>query len=344
MDADTLLANFETIAEAEGGVARLRELILQLAVQGKLVPQEPNDEPVRLGPLRTDSGKPGKGRGRKVRGKAPRAGGERVHAVPAAWKWAPLDALGSTQTGTTPKKHLHGYPGPRCPFIKPGDLKPAGVEYENESLPLAVAKSSGRTAPAQTVLMVGIGFGLQNIASNFISGLILLFERPIQVGDFVEVKGALGTVKGINARSTTVETQDNIAIIVPNSHFVSESVTNWSYRDSRTRIHIPIHVVYGAEVDRVEQLLLEVGRGHAEVLEEPSPRVQLREFGDYALQFELLVWIDQPTRQFFITSDLNFGIVRTLREAGIEIPVPQRDLRLRASVPLGVEKISPEER
>jgi len=199
-------------------------------------------------------------------------------------------------------------------------------------------------AAVSAVLMVGIGFGLQNIASNFISGLILLFERPIQVGDFVEVKGALGTVKGINARSTTVETQDNIAIIVPNSHFVSESVTNWSYRDSRTRIHIPIHVVYGAEVDRVEQLLLEVGRGHAEVLEEPSPRVQLREFGDYALQFELLVWIDQPTRQFFITSDLNFGIVRTLREAGIEIPVPQRDLRLRASVPLGVEKISPEER
>lgn len=199
-------------------------------------------------------------------------------------------------------------------------------------------------AAVSAVLMVGIGFGLQNIASNFISGLILLFERPIQVGDFVEVKGALGTVTGINARSTTVETQDNITIIVPNSNFISESVTNWSYRDSRTRIHVPVHVAYGTDADRVEQILLEVSREHPEVLAEPIPRVQLREFGDYALQFELLVWIDRPPRQFFITSDLNFAIVRAFKEKGIEIPVPQRDLRLRAAVPLEIKDGTPSQR
>lgn len=184
------------------------------------------------------------------------------------------------------------------------------------------------------VLMVGIGFGLQNITSNFISGLILLFERPIQVGDMVEAGGVLGLMKAINARSTTVETFDNVSIIVPNSQFISESVTNWSHRDPRTRVHVRVGVAYGSDVDKVRETLLEAGVSHPEVLSDPEPRVVFYEFGDSSLNFDLLVWIKDPTNQLNIRSDLHFAIVRAFRENQIEIPFPQRDLHIRSSVPL----------
>ena len=186
-------------------------------------------------------------------------------------------------------------------------------------------------AAVGAVLMVGIGFGLQNIANNFISGLILLFERPIQVGDFVEVKGALGTVASIRARSTTVNTNDNVSIIVPNSHFVSEMVTNWSFQDKRTRIHVRVHVAYGSEVDQVAQALLGVATTHPQVLKNPAPEVQFYEFGESALKFDLLAWIGDPPRQFFIRSDLTFAISKSFREKGIRIPFPQRELHFPAS-------------
>ena len=193
-------------------------------------------------------------------------------------------------------------------------------------------------AALSAVLMVGIGFGLQNITSNFISGLILLFERPIQVGDFVEVQGTLGRVKAINARSTTIDTQDNVSIIVPNSSFIAESVTNWSYRDVKTRIHVPVGVAYGSDVELVEKTLLEVGAAHAEVLSDPLPKVQFLEFGDSSLNFDLLVWIQEPTRQFFIRSDLNFAIDRAFREHNIQIPFPQRDLHIRSAVAVPIDE------
>ena len=180
------------------------------------------------------------------------------------------------------------------------------------------------------VFMVGIGFGLQNLANNMVSGVILLFERPVQVGDFVEVKGALGTVREIRARSTTVETQDNISIVVPNSYFVSESVTNWSHRDPHTRIHVRVHVSFDSDVEAVRDILLQVASEHPEVLATPPPRVQFQEFSDWSLKFDLLPWIKDPTRQFFVRSDLNFAIVRAFRERGIQIPVPQRDVFLRS--------------
>lgn len=181
------------------------------------------------------------------------------------------------------------------------------------------------------VLGVGIGFGLQNLANNFISGLVLLFERPIQVGDFVEVSGVLGTVQSVNARSTTVDTQDHIAIIVPNSNFVSQNVTNWSYRDTRTRIHVRVHVALKSDPRKVEATLLEVARAHQAVLSDPEPRVQFLSFGESALQFDLLVWIDEPPQQFFVRSDLNFAISDLFKERGIEIPFPQRDLHVRSA-------------
>ncbi|MFC1541403.1 mechanosensitive ion channel family protein [Candidatus Latescibacterota bacterium] len=189
-------------------------------------------------------------------------------------------------------------------------------------------------AALSAVLMVGIGLGLQNITSNFISGLILIFERPIQVGDFVDVAGVFGKVNTINTRATTVTSIDNVSIIVPNSKFISESLVNWSYKDPRIRFHVKIGVSYGSDVDLVRDTLLDVGKSHPEVLKDPEPIALFYEFGESSLDFDLLVWIKKPLRQFIIKSDLNYAIVHAFREKGIEIPFPQRDLHIRSSIPL----------
>jgi len=184
------------------------------------------------------------------------------------------------------------------------------------------------------VLMVGIGFGLQNITSNFISGLILLFERPIQVGDFIEVTDIFGKVTAINARSTTVNTIDNVTMIVPNSQFVSEILINWSYKDPRIRLHIRVGVSYGSDVELVRETLLEVGKSHPDILENPEPVVLFYEFGESSLNFDLIVWTDKTLRQFYIRSDLNFATVHAFRKKGIEIPFPQRDLHIKSAIPV----------
>lgn len=180
---------------------------------------------------------------------------------------------------------------------------------------------------------IGIGFGLQNIASNFISGLIILFERPIKIGDRIEVGNVEGDVVAINARSTTVVTNDNIAIIVPNSKFVSEDVINWAYTDRIVRFRVPVGVSYGSDPRAVEQLLLEVANSNTDVLPDPPPVVRFMKFGDSSLEFELRVWSTTLLhKKGKLISDLNFAIFETFRNAGIEIPFPQRDLHLR-SVP-----------
>ena len=191
-------------------------------------------------------------------------------------------------------------------------------------------------AAVSAVLLVGIGLGLQNITHNFISGLIMLFERPVQEGDFVEVGGVQGTVQAVNAYSTKVETLDRVTIIVPNSHFLSDNVTNWSFQESKVRIHVSVGVSYGSDVELVAETLLEVGRAHPEVLANPEPQIQFLTFGDSSLNFDLLVWIVDPTRQYFVISDLNFAIVQAFRERDIEIPFPQRDLHVRSAVPMSV--------
>ena len=191
-------------------------------------------------------------------------------------------------------------------------------------------------AAVSAVLLVGIGLGLQNITHNFISGLILLFERPVQEGDFVEVGGVQGSVQAVNAYSTKVETLDKVTIIVPNSHFLSENVINWSYQDSKVRIHVSVGVSYGSDVELVAEALREVGRAHPEVLSDPEPQIQFLSFGDSSLNFDLLVWIADPTRQYFVVSDLNFAIVQAFRERDITIPFPQRDLHVRSAVPMSV--------
>ena len=172
----------------------------------------------------------------------------------------------------------------------------------------------------------GIAFGLQNVTSNFISGIILLFERPISVGDFIEVGDAIGQVKSINMRATTITTRENIALIVPNSKFIEDTVTNWSIGDLKIRIAVLVRVAYGSDTRLVEKLLLKVAEEHPKVLSDPRSDVLFRDFGDSALNFALRAWIPDPASRSLIASDLNYAIDTAFRENGIKVPFPQRDV------------------
>jgi small-conductance mechanosensitive channel len=179
---------------------------------------------------------------------------------------------------------------------------------------------------------IGVGFGLQTVANNFISGLIILFERPIKVGDRIQVGEITGDVIKIAARATTVKTNDNIAIIVPNADFISSRVINWSHSDREVRVHIPVGVSYSANPEDVKKTLLAVALSHTGVLKTPPPDVVFTEFGESSLDFELLVWTTEYiTIPAFLRSDLNFAIRKAFTEAGIEIPFPQRDVHIRSS-------------
>ena len=187
---------------------------------------------------------------------------------------------------------------------------------------------------------VGVGFGLQNIASNFISGLVILAERPITIGDRVEVAGITGQVQQIRARSTVIRTNDNISMIVPNSKFIDSPVTNWHYGDQRVRFRIPVGVAYGSDIAKVREALLAAGRENPNTLKDPAPSVFLKKFGDNSIDFELVVWSSEMSaRPSRYRSDLNFAIEHKFREAGIELPFPQRDLHIRSGV-LKVEKVA----
>jgi len=184
------------------------------------------------------------------------------------------------------------------------------------------------------LLSVGIGFGLQNITSNFVAGLILLFERPIKVGDRVTVGGMEGDVVEINIRSTTIRSLNNIDIIVPNSEFVSSQVVNWSHGDRKIRLDIEVGVSYNSDLETVLRSLKEVALENQEILRDPEPDVHLREFGDSSWNMKLRVWIDNPKRHPVVRSDINCAIVRKFRENGVEIPFPQRDYHLRSPLPM----------
>ena len=180
---------------------------------------------------------------------------------------------------------------------------------------------------------VGVGFGLQNIASNFISGLVILAERPITVGDRVEVAGIAGQVQHIRARSTVIVTNDNITMIVPNTKFIDSPVTNWTYGDPRVRFRLPVGVAYGSDVNKVRQALLAAASENANTLKDPAPSVFLEKFGENSIDFELVVWSSEMSyRPRRYRSDLNFAMEQKLREAGIEIAFPQRDLHIRSGV------------
>jgi potassium efflux system protein len=180
-------------------------------------------------------------------------------------------------------------------------------------------------------LALGIGFGMQEIASNFVSGLILLFERPIRAGDFVTVGDIEGYVRSIRIRATEIETLDNQNVLVPNSELVSGRVTNWVLRDAHGRLQVRVGVAYGSDIEKVKDILESVSREHSEVITDgraPAPRALFMAFGDSSLDFELRVRVQRIERRFSVKSDLNFAIDAAFRDAGIVIPFPQRDLHI----------------
>jgi len=181
-----------------------------------------------------------------------------------------------------------------------------------------------------TALSVGIGFGLQYLAADIASGFILLFERPIRVGDRITIGDDEGDVESINLRTTMVSTNDRIAIIIPNSKLVGQRVINWSYADPRARISIPIDVADDSDVDNVTKTLIEAAQGVEFVLTDPPPRVQFMKFGDYSLDFRLLVWTNQPRRHPQIRSDINYRIYKLFRERNIQTSVPKQEMYLKA--------------
>jgi small-conductance mechanosensitive channel len=179
---------------------------------------------------------------------------------------------------------------------------------------------------------IGIGFGLQNIVNNFISGIILLFERPIQVGDDIEINGTWANVKKINVRSTLAQTYDNASLIIPNSEFISSQVTNWSFKDKRIRRSINVGVAYGSDVGLVRDTLLEIAESTPKVLKFPKPDVLFTDFGDSALMFRLRVWTDIDS-MLRVETAIRFDIDRLFRERGIVIAFPQLDVHIQAGSP-----------
>lgn len=190
-------------------------------------------------------------------------------------------------------------------------------------------------------LAIGLGFGSQNLINNFICGLMLLMERPIRVGDLVEVEGTEGHVLRVGARCTTVRTRTNIEILIPNSSFLESAVVNWTLSDKKVRLTVVIGVAYGSPLKTVKELLLRAATEHDLVLKDPSPAVVFQDFGGSSLDFDLNFWIrlHRTTNRFAIMSDVRFKIDELFREAGIEIPFPQRDINFDPGSPLQVRVI-----
>jgi len=172
------------------------------------------------------------------------------------------------------------------------------------------------------VIGVGIAFGLQNITSNFISGIIMLFERNVNVGDYITVDNINCKVVAINIRSTTVVTPENTVLIIPNSKFIEGIVTNWSVLDPKIRISIPVRVAYYTNVQLVTDILLQCAKEHEDVLDEPAPIVRFKGYGDFGVNFDLFVWIAQPDPKirFKVSSDIYYAIDKLFKKHGIVVP------------------------
>lgn len=178
-------------------------------------------------------------------------------------------------------------------------------------------------------LGVGIGFGVQDLTNNFISGLTLLFDRPVKVGDYIEIEGLSGTIKEVSIRSTIIKTNDESSVIVPNSNMINSKIVNWSYDNSVLCLKIPVEVAEDSDPLVVTETLLNTAYAEPAVLHKPNPRVLFSEFGEDSFKFKLLVWINQPKEQEYIKSALNFAIEYNFRQQGIKFPINSRDLWLR---------------
>jgi small-conductance mechanosensitive channel len=176
---------------------------------------------------------------------------------------------------------------------------------------------------------IGVGFGMQTIISNFVSGIILLLEKPLRLGDRIEIGDVSGNVHNISVRATTIITNDNVAIIVPNSDFISKQLINWSYSGQTVRVGITVSVAYNSDPELVKSLLLKVAENEPGVLKSPVSTVRLAEFGDNGLIFKLLVWTqDYADRMGALKSLINFAILKEFRANNISIPFPQMDLHI----------------
>lgn len=180
-------------------------------------------------------------------------------------------------------------------------------------------------------LGIGIGFGLQNIVNNFVSGIILLFDPSIQVGDMVQVGDDWGTVSRINIRTTIVQTFDNASLIIPNSEMLSNKVTNWSFQDPKVRRQVDVGVAYGSDVQLVRELLLRIAQEMPEVMDDPAPQVDFRDFGDSALIFRIRFWVSSPDYWLTAPTECRFRIDEEFKKHGIEIAFPQRDIHIRSA-------------
>ena len=180
-------------------------------------------------------------------------------------------------------------------------------------------------------LGVGLGFGIQDLTTNFVSGLTLLLDRPVKVGDFVELEGLMGIVKKISIRSTIIQTNDDSSVIVPNSKMISDKIVNWSYENSLLCLRVPVEVPENSNPLLVTETLLNIAYAEAGVLYEPNPKVLFVEFGDDSFKFELLVWTDRPTQREVIKSSLNFAIEYNFRHQKIEVPFNDGEIYLQNS-------------
>ena len=180
-------------------------------------------------------------------------------------------------------------------------------------------------------LGIGIGFGLQNVVNNFVSGIILLFDPSIQVGDMVQIGEDWGTVNRINIRTTIVQTFDNASLIIPNSEMLSNKVTNWSFKDPKVRRQVDVGVAYGSDVQLVRKILLEIVGDMPEIMNDPAPRVDFTDFGDSALIFRVRFWISSPEFWLGAPTELRFRIDEEFKKNGIEIAFPQQDIHIRSA-------------
>jgi potassium efflux system protein len=186
-------------------------------------------------------------------------------------------------------------------------------------------------------LGIGIGFGLQNIVNNFISGIILLFDPSIQVGDMVQIGEDWGTINRINIRTTIVQTFDNASLIIPNSQMLSNKVTNWSFKDPKVRRQVDVGVAYGSDVQKVRTILLQIVSDMPEIMDDPAPRVDFMDFGSSALIFRVRFWITSPDYWLTAPTELRFRIDEEFKKNGIEIAFPQQDIHIRSAS--GLEEI-----
>jgi small-conductance mechanosensitive channel len=182
---------------------------------------------------------------------------------------------------------------------------------------------------SSAALLVGVGLGIQHIFNDIVSGFILLFGRPVSIGDIVEVDKEVGRVTDIGFRRSMIITRDDINMVIPNSKFVSEKVINWSYRNRLTRFHVTLGVAYGSDTEKVRRLLVEAAVEHPEVSNEKQPFARFLDFADSQLTFDLLFWSDNIFRVENVLSDLRFAIDKKFRENNVRIPFPQQDVYIK---------------